>query len=914
MSRRPKMSPPRTGGWLGALLSFAASAVLALGADPPEMDQAYQAALKSFQDGFHERAKKELADFVERFPGSTNAGQAILLQAQCLFALKQFKPVVELLAPRVSRAGALADSYRFWLAEAEFYDQHYEAAAKAYEELLTSSTNRSLRLQASYGEAWAYSKLGDLDRTIKLLSNSAGAFRQAAQKATNEDIIVQGYLLLGETYSKNKDYRNARQVLEQLATRNLTPESNWERLHLSALNALADQKPEEALQTALELVALASNTNRLNKPVLQANSLILVADIQRDKNPDAAIAAYEQITKLERIPSSQKQQALLRIIDLLVGQNRFTNAVARLQPLLTETNQDTPPDLVRLTMGELHLKQYYASTGTSSEDRSRTNLALTNLLFQARNQFEEVVKMTNSPLVAKAYLNRGWCVWEEALLTGATNKFAEGQAAFQIAAELLPASADQAVARFKLADCQFHQKDYTNAVRNYRLVIERYRDLAEVQTKWFDQAYYQMIRASLENDDLATAREGLNHLLEEFPTSEFTARSALNFAAELFGNGLPAEARAARDALLRFQKRAVGSPWLPEVQLAIARSYVIENNWTAAISEYDQWLAENTNHASRPQAVFDEALTYYRAGAETNALSLFTNLVVQFPTNHVARWARLWLGDYYFNQQNYTNAEYHYQLLWNNRTNAVSTELRYQAGLRAGKTALLRDRPSDARDYLTNLISALNIDTNRPPSIEVEAYFVLSDVVLKEVTAADSTNSLARFGRALAPLNKIITLYPTNRFEPIARARIADCNLQLASQDPARYDDAITNYFKAMTSPFADASTRCQAEVGLAIAQEKLAALKAPLEQKALLNEALNHCLNVALGKNTATDPHWVAQAGQQAAKLAEQMQLTEQAAKTIERLLRDFPQLRKLQPNLARRLQDLKNGGANQP
>jgi len=897
------------------LLLLFISTALAWAQETPEMD-AYRAALKSLQDGFFDRAQREFAEFAGKYPNSPRSGEAILLQAQCLFALKDFKSVGGLLTPRLGRAGELADPYRFWLAEAEFYDQRYEAAAKAYEALLATSTNASLRLQAGYGEAWAYFKLGDFDRTIQLLGDPARAFQQAALQSTNETLVARGYLLLGQSYSKNKNFRRSQQVLSDLARRNLPPELDWERLHLFALNALADQKPDDALSAATNLVALASDTNRLDKPVLRANSLMLLADIQKERNPDAAIAAYEQLGKLERIPASQKQQALLRIIDLLVGQNRFTNAVARLEFLLTQTNLDTPPDLIRLTLGELHLKQFYALGGASPE-RTRTNLALTNLLFQARNQFVVVTETTNQLRAAKAYLNRGWCAWEEALLANSTNKFAESQADFRAAAKLFPESEDQAIARFKLADCQFHLKDYTNAIANYRLVIERYRELPEVRTKWFDQAYYQLIRASLEQGDMVAARDGLNRLLEEFPTSEFSARSSLNFAAELLERGRPEDARHAREALLHFQKKVSASPWLPEAQLAIARSHVIENQWTAAIGEYDRWLAQYPEHASRPQAAFDKALAHFRAGHDTNALVLFTNFVAQFPTNHLARWAQFWLGDYYFNQQNYTNAETHYQLLWNNASNVM--DLRYQAGLRAARAALLRDKPSDANQYLTNLLTTLDRDTNRSAAIEVEAYLLLADVALKDVSGPTLTNSAKRFENALVPLGRIVSFYPTNSLAPVARAKMADCYLQLASLDPAQatayYGLAMTNYYSAMLPQGpADVPTRSQAEVGFAIALEKLARLKPVAEQKPLLDRALNHFLNVAYGKAVDTaaggkpDPFWVAKARQEAARLAESMDLTAATANLLERLLRDFPQWQKVQPNLAKKLRELRS------
>ena len=57
---------------------------------------------------------------------------------------------------------------------------------------------------------------------------------------------------------------------------------------------------------------------------------------------------------------------------------------------------------------------------------------------------------------------------------------------------------------------------------------------------------------------------------------------------------------------------------------------------TTAIGELDDWVDQYPGHSSRPQVEFDRAWLNYKAGNETNALNLFTNLVVQFATNALA--------------------------------------------------------------------------------------------------------------------------------------------------------------------------------------------------------------------------------------------------------------------------------------
>ena len=55
-----------------------------------------------------------------------------------------------------------------------------------------------------------------------------------------------------------------------------------------------------------------------------------------------------------------------------------------------------------------------------------------------------------------------------------------------------------------------------------------------------------------------------------------------------------------------------------------------------------------TNSSARPQAEYYRAQATYQAGQKTNALTLFTNFVAQFPTNDFAPLAQLWVADYYY--------------------------------------------------------------------------------------------------------------------------------------------------------------------------------------------------------------------------------------------------------------------------
>lgn len=859
-----------------------------LGADDAAADGAYQTAVKAYQSKSFDFAEREFGEYASKFPQSSRLAEVILLRAQCRFELKKYDGVVELLTARLAGAGPLADQYRYLMAEAHFQKGNFESAAQAYADVLREFPNSPRRLASAYGEAFARFKLNDFKGTEELLRNPAGAFQQAALKATNEIEVIRGYLLLGDAYFELKNYPAAEAAMIQLGSRTLIPEMDWRRQYLMAMSQRANRQPQKALQTVTNLVHLA---RAATNPVWQANSLMFRADILETQRPEDAIATYEAITQIKGIPTVQSRQAALKIAALYVGQNRLTNAIARLENYAKQFPPDPDSDVIRLTLGELYLKRFRGLIeGVSPTSRPTNNwVEATNSLLLSRTNLDFIIAaLTNSSLLGRAYLNRGWCSWEEAKLTDQPVKFDEGQKDFQKAAGLLPISDDQVEAWFKTADCQFELKDYANAIKSYQELLRRYANFPSVKTNSFDRALYQIVRAGVEAEDFGGAQRALDRLLKEFPKSELSDDCLYVFSQALLNHGKPAESR---EALMDFQKRFGNSPLLPDARLLVAHTYVGETNWTAALAELNGWVAQYPNHSARPRAEFDRAWFNYRAHNETNALVLYTNFFTQFPTNPLAPLARLWVGDYHYLQADYNPAEAMYQQLFQG-TNAATGELKYRAWLMAAKAAFLRLSPKTARAYLTNLLN----DPNRPQSLVLDAYFVLGDVEIQDVSGLSATNLLDRFANAINSYSKIVNDPSAGRLEPLARGRIADCHYQLAVQDTNRYVLATNEWHKVLDSSLADVTARSHAEVGLAKVYEKLAAGRPEPEQRPLLERAWDRYRNVVFGyglKGEKPDPYWVKEAGLAAGQLAVRLQKIPEAIGLYDQLMKELPSLR---------------------
>lgn len=851
-------------------------------------DRAFDAAVKAFHDTFYERAEAQLAEFRQKHPTSPRLPEAILLQAQARLEVSNYAGAIELLTAGQNAAGKYADQYQFWLAQTCLRKGDWRAASDAFAKLLKEFPDSSRRLEAVIGEASARAALAQTDaaewpRVIALLQETNGVFQSAASTNAAGEWVARGALLLSEALLATKNYHAAEEALQPLAKRLLRPQIAWQRQHLLCRIQLADNRPEAALQGATNLVALAAFGAQTN---LQAESVSFQAGLlERLGRTNEAIAAYQQ-NLADGIPAERQRQALLKITELYLAQDRIPEAIETFERFLAQYPKAASADLALLTVGELRMHQHKAGMDTNIVASATTNApAATNGLQLALAAFSTLTNaFPQSPFEGKAQLDLGWCLWLE-------GRTPEAQAAFQAAVERLPFGADQAKACFRLADAQFQQMHYAEAIRNYQLVIEKFAEVPEARTNLFERALSQTVRASLATNDLATATNTLRKMLAWYPDRLDTSRAMLLTGQEISLRGDPL---GARKMFLEFTNTAPRSPLLPELQLAIAATYEQNKEWTNAIAQYDVWLASYPTNEARPRAEYFRAWDIFQIG-ETNALIGFTNLVARFPTNEFAPLAQWWVADYYYRTGNPVEAERNYKLLFQS-TNWPPCELTYEAQLMAGRAAVARQGWSDARTYFTSLYN----NTNGPSiTLRLQALFEHGLGLMRLVDPAE-TNRLANCEEATRAFGRICDEYPTNELAIRAWTERANCYLQwaLAKQQFDSLTNALNAFQQVIDSPQADASARSQAKVGQAVVLGKWAEQKTGDERIALRQQALSNCLDVVYGSILRTngespDLFWTKEAGVEAFNLAESLQAWSQAAGIYQRLTNTvWPQL----------------------
>ena len=849
-------------------------------------DRAFDAAKKAFEDKFYARAEAEFADYCQKNPASPRLAEAILVQAQARLELTNYAGAIELLAANEAKAGTNADQYLFWLAEARYRQGDYVAARDGFAKLVNDFPSSSRCLEAVLGEASAGTAIArtqpaEWQRVISLLQRTNGVFQAAATTNASSDLVPPGFLLLSEAQLATKDYHAAEETLQPLAKRSLSPKLAWQWQYLLWRIQLADGRTNAALATTTNLLAVAVGAGQTN---LLAESAALQAGLlERLGRTNEALVAYQR-NLAEGIPAERQRQALLKIAELSLAQDNIPQATQTLEKFLAQYTNAASADLALLTLGELRLRQYEPGAGTNQPAPALTNApAASNVLQMALASFDTLVKkFPQSPLFGKAQLDLGWCYRREGRLP-------EAQLAYQSAVDHLPLARDQATAYFRLGDVQFRQTNFPGAMKCYQAITNKFAALPEVRTNLFEPALYEMIRAGLAAGDLATTTNALQNLLAWYPGGLSAAGAVLLIGQDL---GLRGEPAAARKLLLDFDKAAPHAPLRAERQLAVVATWEEENKPAEAIRELDGWLASYPDHGARPRAEYSRALDTWQAGRDTNAFTLFTNFVARFPTNELAPRAQLWVAGYYDRLGDPVAAERNYQVIVQN-TNWPLSELTFEAQLMAGHAAVARQGWRDARAYFTQLYN----NTNGPPKgptldLRYQALFQHALALILSVDPVD-TNRLANLKEATTALARICDDYPTNRLAVRAWIERANCNKEwaLAQQQYDLLTNAVSAYQHVVDSPLADVALRSEAKVGLTVTLSKWAEHKTGKERIALLEEALNHCLDVVYGNakilrdDERLDPWWTKEAGVKAFDLADSLQAWAQEVRLYERL-----------------------------
>ncbi len=838
---------------IGCLLVLSSASLLAATRE----SRAYAAALADAQDKMWSRAETEFAQFVKRFPKSTNAPMAVLLQAQAQFQQAKYDEAQALLTDTnnlaLADSAGIADQYARWTGEAQFAAGQYDTAASTFIQATKDYPKSALALPMIVSAAAAYEKMKAWGRMDSLLEATNGVFERSLQLDPDNQQVVGGKLLLARSKAAQSKFPEALVILDSLNPRLLPPDQEGNR---------SQQLYDVMMAMGNDDGALAATTNLmvLNDPVLRAGGVAAHALLLEKKGQLAAASAAWTGNLTPGVPLDRQHEAILKIAELAAAQNDFTNAAAALDGYLAKFPDSPLADMTLLTAGEMYLKNFVA-------------LGLTNLaaVAPAQARFTTLLaRSTNNPYAGKAFLDRGWCEWF-------LGKYPESAADFRQATDRLQSVTDRAVATFKLGDAFYALGQHESARESYQNVLDVYAHVPEVMESLEERALYQILRASLELKDGPVAEMALRDLLQKYPTGG-DAAAGLLLAGESFSDF--SSPTGARKVLMQFESQFPSSTLKPNVEFAIARTYENEGDWPEAVAHHEAWLKNYPGNPLWPQVQFALGRANFQAGNETKAFGVFTNFVATFPTNELAPMAQMWVGDHFYRAGDFVGAETNYEAVFQNTSPVWQTNsLVFLARAMAGRAAMGRQGYKEAAAYFGTLID----NTNCPPELGVEARFALGAAMMNE-DSADTNNPLANVQIATNVFSQIVTMYPTNQYGARAWGEIGDCDMVLGD-----FDAATNAYAQVLALDAAETSIHSAAQIGFGLALEKKAKSLTGEDQRNLLQLALNNYLDLMREKDS---DFWVKKAGLQAADVAETLQDWSTALTIYNRLKQDLPQL----------------------
>jgi TolA-binding protein len=828
-------------------------------------DRTYAAAVASFQTEMWSRAEGAFAQFIQRYPQSTNAPMAVLLQAQAQYNQGKLPEAINLLTARKAQAGELTDQYVLWVGEAQFAGKNFPAAAATFTSLADDFPDSPLRLRAAVEAAAAYAQMRQWGTLSTLLEATNGVFARKAELDGANELVSRGRLLLAQARYAGQDYAGASALLQMLNPQTLKPELDWQRAYLLCETKTAAGELDAALAAAASLSQIAqlekSDRHRAEGAVLRGGIL------EKLGRTGDAMAAYQE-NLAPGTPEEKQREAILKFTELAAGLKQFTNAEQALDSYLKQFPGSAQADIALLTGGELRLKDYVLSSGT-------------NQLPAAQVQFDTLLaRFPGSPLAGKAYLDRGWCLW----LAGKTN---DSLPDFETAAQKQLSPQDRAVAKFKAGDVLFAQTNLAAAREHYRAVFSEIQaaglpDRPSAQRDLAGRALYQILRTSIGLDDTNAAAGAFAKIFGMFSSGELGQGSAL-----LYGESL-VDPREARSLFERIAPDFSGSPLEPQLRLSIARTYEQEPDWAAAITNYTAWVHDFPTNALRPQVDYALAQATYQAGDEAGALTRYTQFVAQNPVNPLAPQAQWWVAEHFFRAGEYPGAETNYEAVFQS-TNAVwkNSTLVYPAQLMAGRAAVGRAGYKDAVD---NYFSKLIADTNCPEDLQVKARFACG-AALMSMNSSDANTNLVLATNLFSQIVQLLN--PTNEMAARAWGEIGDCAQQLG--DYVTATNAYAQVYGANST--ADIPARSQAQVGCGMVLEKMAAQAGDPDLAGLLNNlALDNYLAVFDGTNLREGEtpaaFWVGKAGMQAARLVGLLNTVEAQRNFYKKLQAKLPPL----------------------
>jgi len=389
--------------------------------------------------------------------------------------------------------------------------------------------------------------------------------------------------------------------------------------------------------------------------------------------------------------------------------------------------------------------------------------------------------------LSQAYFGKGLALWE-------LTRYAEAATAFDKVGQAgHPNENEEAL--FKAGDAYYKAGNFIAAEKRYRTFVTAYPQHAHLPN-----ALYQQGLSLAEIDRRTEALATFATVEDDHAASPFAEMAALG-SADVMRAGEQWEA-----ALTKYTQVRETYPNGPSAVLSLHQRGMLLyqlGRFADARKDFEEVLAKYPESSNAPQASYMRGFCLYLLGSIEEAVETCLTFIHEYPDSPWTPEVIFWLAEQYYNQGDYKEAEPLFvRIATDFKTNTLAPRALYRAG-----------RASAAQANYVMAIERYSALAKTYPE---------SDVLPQtRFSHGDALSELGEFSRGILAFEEIIKNYPESYLVSSAWGRKGDCQFSLASENPARYAEAMNSYQSILDRSSASPAIKLQAEYKVGRCLEK---------------------------------------------------------------------------------------------
>jgi len=769
--------------------------------------KSFIAARQAFDEQLFDVADQRLGAFLRKYPAANQAGEARLLEAQSLYYLGHYQGVLDLLtSPEAINGGTGPHGASlYWQGEALIALKRWPEAEAKFRDLIARFPQNENGADAKLQLAWCLLKEDrdkDADEILDKLSNDVGA-GETAQKAA----------LLHAKSDLNKGlFKEAKDRLELITSQKPTPEVLYEASYLLG----------------------------------EINSL--------DSKYAAAVAAYTKVTEAEKpFPKPLVAQTYFGLGRAYHGLNQQENALEALEKAWRLSDEEQ----LKLASFRLYLEsaaalQRLPEATEKLQEFAKSNAEKPNAagalfaIAQAEKENSQPEKaIATLQTLLTSYPKSRWrspAQFELGQLFEGAGKPEEALKALESCQEGNENAEQSRSAQLEIGKILFSQKDYPKAAAQFARLAGGKDALAE-------DAMYNLLLAEARQNQLDVFLKTQEQFAAAFPHSQYADKITL------LRGSMQEKLTPGNAAWSTYEKALMTAPTNTQkavLTLRLADLAFQSGNVNEASLFYAQFLKQFPDDPAYPDAACKGIFADLAAKkiTEDQAAPAMLALLEKFPKHPLAPQILFHLAEFYFNHQDFANAEIRFaQLAREYPQHPLAGDAIYWTGVCAAAHA----------DYDSALSTLDKVPETSP--LKADARLLQARIYQRQL----------KFENAVTILDSVLSTEKSGPRFVEATLRRGDCFFALGEKDPGHYEQAAAAYGVIINGNQGDLAQRNEAGFRRAKSLEKLGRGQDAL---ALYLDVLYGRL-AAGGANQPPPPEfiWKIKAGLEAARMKEETQ-----------------------------------------